>query len=55
MSCFSLGWMTLEGGIAILVGTIARGRVGIDSAIEGFASAIIVWRFTGNHMFSETA
>ena len=55
MSCFSLGWMTLEGGIAILVGTIALVGFGIDSAIEGFASAIIVWRFTGNRVFSETA
>jgi len=28
---------------------------GLDSAIEGFASAIIVWRFTGTRMFSEIA
>jgi divalent metal cation (Fe/Co/Zn/Cd) transporter len=59
LSWLSLGWMTLEGGIAILAGilagSIALVGFGIDSAIEGFASAIIVWRFTGNRMFSETA
>jgi divalent metal cation (Fe/Co/Zn/Cd) transporter len=51
--------MTLEGGIAILAGilagSIALVGFGIDSAIEGFASAIIVWRFTGHRMFSESA
>jgi Cation efflux family len=59
LSWFSLGWMTLEGGIVILAG-ISAGSIelvgfGIDSAIEGFASAIIVWRFTGRRMFSESA
>jgi divalent metal cation (Fe/Co/Zn/Cd) transporter len=57
LSWLSLGWMTLEGGIAILAGilagSIALVGFGIDSAIEGFASAIIVWRFTGNRLFSE--
>jgi divalent metal cation (Fe/Co/Zn/Cd) transporter len=59
LSWFSLAWMTLEGGIAvlagILAGSIALIGFGIDSAIEGFASAIIVWRFTGHRMFSESA
>ena len=59
LSWLSLGWMTLEGGIAILAGvmagSIALVGFGIDSAIEGFASAIIVWRFTGNRIFSEAA
>jgi divalent metal cation (Fe/Co/Zn/Cd) transporter len=59
LSWLSLGWMTLEGGIAILAGILAGSIAligfGIDSAIEGFASAIIVWRFTGTRMFSETA
>jgi divalent metal cation (Fe/Co/Zn/Cd) transporter len=59
LSWLSLGWMTLEGGVAILAGimagSIALVGFGIDSAIEGFASAIIVWRFTGNRMFSEAA
>ena len=59
LSWLSLGWMTLEGGIAILAGVLAGSIAligfGIDSAIEGFASAIIVWRFTGRRMFSDSA
>jgi divalent metal cation (Fe/Co/Zn/Cd) transporter len=59
LSWFSLWWMTLEGGVALFAGimasSIALVGFGIDSAIEGFASAIIVWRFTGNRIFSETA
>jgi hypothetical protein len=51
LSWTSLAYMTLEGTIAILAvvlaGSVALIGFGIDSAIEGFASAIIVWRFTG--------
>jgi divalent metal cation (Fe/Co/Zn/Cd) transporter len=59
LSWLSLAWMTVEGAVAILAG-IAAGSIaligfGLDSAIEGFASAIIVWRFTGARMFSEAA
>lgn len=59
LSWLSLGWMTLEGGVAILAGVLAGSIAligfGIDSAIEGFASAIIVWRFTGKRLFSGAA
>ena len=59
LSWASLGYMTIEGGVAILAGILAGSVAligfGIDSAIEGFASAIIVWRFTGSRIFSETA
>jgi divalent metal cation (Fe/Co/Zn/Cd) transporter len=59
LSWFSLAWMTLEGGVAVLAGVLAGSIAligfGIDSAIEGFASAIIVWRFTGARIFSEAA
>jgi divalent metal cation (Fe/Co/Zn/Cd) transporter len=59
LSWASLGYMTMEGGIAIvagvLAGSVALIGFGLDSAIEGFASAIIVWRFAGSRMFSETA
>ena len=59
LSWLSLGYMTIEGGVAILAGVLAGSVAligfGIDSAIEGFASAIIVWRFTGNRIFSEAA
>jgi divalent metal cation (Fe/Co/Zn/Cd) transporter len=59
LSWLSLVWMGAEGAIAItagiLAGSIALVGFGIDSAIEGFASAIIVWRFTGHRMFSDRA
>ncbi len=59
LSWASLAYMTLEGTIAIvagiLAGSVALIGFGLDSAIEGFASAIIVWRFTGTRMFSEAA
>jgi divalent metal cation (Fe/Co/Zn/Cd) transporter len=59
LSWISLGYMTVEGAVAIaagvLAGSVALIGFGIDSAIEGFASAIIVWRFTGHRAFSEAA
>jgi divalent metal cation (Fe/Co/Zn/Cd) transporter len=59
LSWASLGYMTLEGTVAILAGILAGSVAligfGIDSAIEGFASAIIVWRFTGHRVFSDAA
>ena len=59
LSWLSLVWMGAEGVIAVVAG-IAAGSIalvgfGIDSAIEGFASAIIVWRFTGARMVSAAA
>ena len=51
--------MSLEGGIAItagiLAGSIALVGFGIDSAIEGMASVVIIWRFTGARMLSHAA
>jgi divalent metal cation (Fe/Co/Zn/Cd) transporter len=51
--------MGAEGGIAIvagiLAGSIALIGFGIDSAIEGVASLVIVWRFTGSRLLSEQA
>ena len=42
--------MALEGLVAIVAGIVAGSIAligfGIDSAIEGFASVVIVWRFT---------
>jgi divalent metal cation (Fe/Co/Zn/Cd) transporter len=59
LSWVSLVYMAAEGGIArlagVLAGSIALIGFGIDSAIEGFASAIIVWRFTGHRIVSEAA
>lgn len=39
----------------MLAGSIALVGFGIDSAVEGFASAVIVWRFTGHRIFSHEA
>jgi divalent metal cation (Fe/Co/Zn/Cd) transporter len=59
LSWLSLVWMTIEGGVAIaagiVAGSIALVGFGLDSAIEGFASVIIIWRFTGLRVFSHDA
>ena len=59
LSWLSLGWMTVEGAVAILAGmaagSIALVGFGLDSAIEGFASVVIVWRFSGSRVFSDAA
>jgi divalent metal cation (Fe/Co/Zn/Cd) transporter len=59
LSWLSLAYMTAEGAIAVvagvLAGSVALIGFGLDSAIEGFASGIIVWRFTGHRIFSEAA
>jgi divalent metal cation (Fe/Co/Zn/Cd) transporter len=51
--------MAVEGAVAItagiVAGSIALVGFGIDSAIEGFASLVIVWRFTGARLRSHTA
>ncbi len=59
LSWLSLAWMGAEGAIAIiagvLAGSIALVSFGLDSAIEGFASLVIVWRFTGWRLLSHAA
>jgi divalent metal cation (Fe/Co/Zn/Cd) transporter len=59
LSWLSLGVMTFEGAVAIaagvVAGSIALVGFGLDSAVEGFASTIIIWRFTGSRVFSERA
>jgi divalent metal cation (Fe/Co/Zn/Cd) transporter len=59
LSWLSLAWMTVEGTVAIAAGLVASSIAlvgfGLDSAIEGFASVIIVWRFTGHRVFSSRA
>jgi divalent metal cation (Fe/Co/Zn/Cd) transporter len=57
LSWLSLVWMGAEGALAItlgiLAGSIALIGFGIDSFIEGVASLVIVWRFTGSRLLSE--
>jgi divalent metal cation (Fe/Co/Zn/Cd) transporter len=59
LSWLSLIWIGAEGGVAILAGVMAGSTAligfGADSAIEGLASVIIIWRFTGSRMFSDIA
>ena len=51
--------MALEGAVAVVAGIVAGSIAligfGLDSAIEGFASVVIVWRFTGTRTLSELA
>ena len=59
LSWLSLAWMTVEGVVAIAAGIVASSIAligfGLDSAIEGLASVIIIWRFTGARVFSHAA
>ncbi len=59
LSWLSLAWMTVEGVVAIAAGIVASSIAligfGLDSAIEGLASVIIIWRFTGTRVFSHAA
>jgi hypothetical protein len=51
LSWLSLAYMTVEGAVAItaaiIAGSVALLGFGLDSAIEGLASIIVIWRFTG--------
>jgi divalent metal cation (Fe/Co/Zn/Cd) transporter len=55
----SLAWMTAEGVVAVvagvMAGSIALIGFGVDSAIEGVASVIIIWRFWGARALSDRA
>jgi divalent metal cation (Fe/Co/Zn/Cd) transporter len=59
LSWASVGYMAIEGLVAVVAGVVAGSIAligfGIDSAIEGFASVIIVWRFTGWRTVSHEA
>jgi divalent metal cation (Fe/Co/Zn/Cd) transporter len=59
LSWLSLAWMGVEGAVAvsagIMAGSIALIGFGIDSAIEGVASLVIAWRFTGRRLLSHVA
>jgi divalent metal cation (Fe/Co/Zn/Cd) transporter len=59
LSWLSLAWMTVEGAVAItaalIAGSVALLGFGLDSAIEGLASVIVIWRFTGARRLSDHA
>jgi divalent metal cation (Fe/Co/Zn/Cd) transporter len=51
--------MCVEGGVGfiagLIAGSVALEGFGLSSAVEGMASVIVIWRFTGSRMHSETA
>lgn len=55
----SLAWMTAEGAIGLVAGitagSIALTGWALGSVVEGLASIIVVWRFTGARTMSESA
>jgi divalent metal cation (Fe/Co/Zn/Cd) transporter len=59
LSWLSLAWLGIEGSVAIIAGvmsgSVALVAFGLDSAIEGVASLVIIWRFSGSRLFSEAA
>jgi divalent metal cation (Fe/Co/Zn/Cd) transporter len=59
LSWLSLFYMAIEGGVGVwqgaVAGSIALVGWGLASFIEGIASGIVVWRFTGSRRLSDTA
>lgn len=59
LACASLAWMCAEGAVGIwqgvVAGSIALLGWALGSAVEGLASVIVVWRFSGARTLSETA
>jgi len=55
----SLAWMTVEGAMGLAAGlsagSIALVGWALSSVVEGLASIIVIWRFTGGRTLSETA
>jgi divalent metal cation (Fe/Co/Zn/Cd) transporter len=59
LSWVSLLWMTGEGVFGLIAG-VSSGSISLigwamGSAIEGLASIIVIWRFTGSRTLSETS
>ncbi len=59
LAWISLGWMTAEGVLGLTAGidahSIALIAWALGSVIEGLASVIVIWRFTGSRTLSETS
>ena len=55
----SLAWMCTEGGVGLWQGLAAGSAAltgwALGSAVEGLASLIVIWRFTGTRTLSGTA
>jgi divalent metal cation (Fe/Co/Zn/Cd) transporter len=59
LAMLTLIWLGIEGTVGvvagILAGSVALVAFGLDSAIEGLASIIVIWRFTGSRTISADA
>ena len=59
LSWASLAWMTIEGAAGLAAGiaaaSISLTGWALSSVVEGLASVIVIWRFTGSRTHSETA
>jgi divalent metal cation (Fe/Co/Zn/Cd) transporter len=59
LSWLSLVWMTVEGVVGLLAGVDARALSVIvwasSSFVEGLASVIVIWRFTGSRTMSDSS
>jgi divalent metal cation (Fe/Co/Zn/Cd) transporter len=59
LAWFSLAWMTGEGVLGLVAGIAANSisLIGwaLGSVIEGLASVIVLWRFTGSRTVSQTS
>lgn len=59
LSWVSLAWMSVEGAAGIAAGVAASSIAligwALSSAVEGLASVIVIWRFTGSRALSDTA
>jgi hypothetical protein len=57
LSWASLAWMTVEGVVGLIAGLDANALSVVvwaaSSFVEGLASIIVIWRFTGNRTLSE--
>ena len=59
LSWVSLAWMCTEGAVGLwqglAVGSAALTGWALGSVVEGLASVIVIWRFTGSRTVSQTA
>ena len=59
LAWISLVWMCIEGAVGlwqgVVTGSISLTGWALGSTVEGLASVIVVWRFTGARTLSETA
>ena len=59
LATFSLAWLCFEGAATTTAGLVAGSTAllanGLDGAIEGLASIIVVWRFSGSRTLSRSS